>query len=64
MNHGAKSVYPKVAIIARNESGLAALNRQSNWLYVAYPELVQTAVCADPNISFAILDNGTDGFIG
>jgi hypothetical protein len=63
MNHGAKSVHPKVAIIAGGESGLAALNGQSNWLYVAYPELIQTAVCADPNISFAILNDGTDGLI-
>jgi len=63
MKHGANSVHPKVANIARGESGLAALNGQGNWLYVAYAELIQTAVCADPNISFAILNDGTDGFI-
>jgi hypothetical protein len=60
MKHGANVVYPKIAIVASGQSGLPALNRQSSWQYVAFPELIQTAVCTDPNIPFAILNDGTN----
>jgi hypothetical protein len=63
MNHGAHGIHPKVVIVARGDSGLAAVNGQSNWLYVAFPELNQTVVCADPDISFAILNDSADGVI-
>src|ERR1700758_2473273 len=54
MNHGPNVVYPKVTFVAGGQSGLAAINRQCNWLYIAFPKLIEPAICPDPNISFAI----------